>query len=83
MHHINIEGKDGGVVYCEMQSVENTGESLVHNTLMQEMYPGDCGYKSVTGGLMKNLRESTTIEKVRLTKANLKLRFLYFLIFAN
>ena len=28
------------------------------------MYPGKCGYKSETGGIMKNLRESTSHEKV-------------------
>jgi hypothetical protein len=28
------------------------------------MYPGGCGYKSETGGIMRNLRESTTNQKV-------------------
>ena len=28
------------------------------------MYPGKCGYKSETGGIMKNLRESTSHKKV-------------------
>ncbi|XP_034934378.1 uncharacterized protein C05D11.1-like [Chelonus insularis] len=65
VHYISGEGEDRGVVYCEMQSKENTGESLSINELTRLIYPGRCGYKSVTGGIMKNLRESTTNEKVR------------------
>ena len=29
------------------------------------MYPGKCGYKSETGGILKNLRDSLTNEKIR------------------
>ena len=65
VHHINGDGEDGGVVYSEMQGCENTGESLVHRAMIQAIYPGHCGYKSETGGLLQNLRESTTNEKVR------------------
>lgn len=48
-----------------MQGRENSGESRVHLSMARAMYPGVCGYKSETGGIMKNLRESTTNEKVR------------------
>ncbi|XP_035211557.1 uncharacterized protein C05D11.1-like [Stegodyphus dumicola] len=65
VHHINGEGEDAGVVYCEMQASENSGESRCHLAMLRSMYPGHCGYKSETGGLLKNLRESTTNEKVR------------------
>lgn len=65
VHHVNGEGEDSGVVYCEMQGCENTGETKVHTDMLRAMYPGHCGYKSVTGGLLQNLRESTTNEKVR------------------
>jgi len=65
VHHITGEGKDGGVVYCEMQGRENSGESLVHLAMLRAVYPGHCGYKSETGGIMKNLRESTNNDKVR------------------
>lgn len=64
MHHINGEGEDAGVVYCEMQARENSGESLCHLNMLRSMYPGKCGYKSETGGIMKNLRESTSHHKV-------------------
>lgn len=64
VHHINGEGEDAGVVYSEMQARENTGESRTHLELLREMYPGHCGYKSETGGIMKNLRESCSNQKV-------------------
>ncbi|GFS72170.1 uncharacterized protein C05D11.1 [Nephila pilipes] len=65
VHAINGDGEDAGVVYSEMQTRENSGESLCHLAMLRSMYPGHCGYKSETGGLLKNLRESTTNEKVR------------------
>lgn len=64
VHHITEKGEDAGVVYCEMQGRENSGESRVHLSMARAMYPGDCGYSAETGGIMKNLRESTTNEKV-------------------
>ncbi|KAL3282009.1 hypothetical protein HHI36_005212 [Cryptolaemus montrouzieri] len=65
VHHITPEGEDAGVVYCEMQGRENAAESRLHLTLSRLMYPGSCGYSSETGGIMKNLRESTTNEKIK------------------
>lgn len=47
-----------------MQGVESTGESRVQLETLRSIYPGKCGYKSETGGVLKNLRESTTNEKV-------------------
>ncbi|XP_076436922.1 uncharacterized protein C05D11.1-like [Babylonia areolata] len=64
VHHINGEGEDAGVVYCEMQGRENKGESLTHLAMLRAMYPGHCGYRSETGGIMANLRDSTTHTKV-------------------
>ena len=64
MHHINGEGEDAGVVYCEMQGRENSGESRVHLEMVRAVYPGHCGYSSETGGIMRNLRESTSHQKV-------------------
>ena len=64
VHHVNGEGDDAGVVYCEMQARENTGESLTHLALLREMYPGKCGYQSETGGILANLRDSTSHKKV-------------------
>ncbi|XP_038073979.1 uncharacterized protein C05D11.1-like isoform X2 [Patiria miniata] len=65
VHHVNGEGENAGVVYCEMQGRENSGESLSHLAMLRAMYPGRCGYKSETGGIMSNLRTSTSNTKVR------------------
>uniref|UniRef100_A0A2M4A8X6 Putative zn2+-dependent endopeptidase insulinase superfamily protein n=1 Tax=Anopheles triannulatus TaxID=58253 RepID=A0A2M4A8X6_9DIPT len=64
VHHISGEGIDGGVVYCEMQGRENTGESRANLEMLRAAYP-NCGYSAETGGIMSNLRTSTNIEKVR------------------
>ena len=64
VHHVNREGEDAGVVYCEMQGCENTGENRTHLALIRAMYPGACGYKSETGGMLENLRTSTSHRKV-------------------
>ena len=45
VHHINGDGEDAGVVYCEMQARENSGDSRTHLEFLREMYPGHCGYK--------------------------------------
>lgn len=65
VHHINGEGENAGVVYCEMQARENSGESRCYLEMMRDLYPGKCGYKSETGGLVENLRTSTNNTKVR------------------
>jgi len=64
VHHVDGDGDDAGVVYCEMQSRENSGESRSHLAMLRAMYPGDCGYKYETGGIMHNLRTSTSHAKV-------------------
>uniref|UniRef100_A0A182TCH4 Peptidase M16 C-terminal domain-containing protein n=1 Tax=Anopheles maculatus TaxID=74869 RepID=A0A182TCH4_9DIPT len=47
-----------------MQGRENTGESRVNLEMLRAVYP-NCGYSSETGGILSNLRTSTTNEKVR------------------
>lgn len=64
VHHISGDGEDGGVVYCEMQGRENTGESRGNLEMLRAIYP-NCSYSSETGGIMHNLRTSTTNTKVR------------------
>ena len=65
VHHINGQGDDAGVVYCEMQGRENSGDSRVTLEMLRAMYPGDCGYKSETGGILKDIRTSLSNEKIR------------------
>ena len=68
VHHVNGEGEDAGVVYCEMQARENTGESRTYLSMLRAMYPGHCGYKSETGGMLGNLRTSTSHKKVNMIR---------------
>ncbi len=35
VHHVNGEGEDAGVVYCEMQGRENSGESRVELEMLR------------------------------------------------
>lgn len=65
VHHINEEGEDAGVVYCEMQGRENDGNELCSYKFLYEMYPGHCGYKSNTGGILKDIRESLNNKKIQ------------------
>ena len=69
VHHVDGDGEDAGVVYCEMQSHENSGESRTHLAMLRAMYPGSCGYKCETGGIMHNLRTSTSHDKVSTSSA--------------
>ena len=65
VYHVNGEGEDAGVVYSEMQSVENEDETIVERAIHRLMYPNvDCGYRYETGGMLRNLRESTSHKKV-------------------
>ena len=65
VHHITGEGKDSGVVYSEMQARENKPNSLIWAQMVEHIYPGNSSYHSKTGGALANLRESTSIEKIR------------------
>ena len=39
-----------------MQARENTGESRIERELLRLLWPGKCGYKSETGGILKDIR---------------------------
>ena len=63
VHHVNGEGQDAGVVYCEMQARENTSYSVTSYELHQLCFP-ESGYRSETGGRMRELRDSCNHAKV-------------------
>ena len=63
VHHINGKGHDAGVVYSEIQGSKYATSSS--RALKKKMYPNDSGYYALTGGKLENMRNSTTIEKVR------------------
>lgn len=64
VYSITDSGDDNGAVYCEMQGRENSGESRGNLELLRNIYAGH-GYSMETGGIMKNIRDSLTIEKIR------------------
>ena len=63
VHHINGEGHDAGVVYSEIQGSKYATSSS--RALKKKLYPNNSGYYALTGGKLENMRNSTTIEKVR------------------
>ncbi|KAK7070200.1 hypothetical protein SK128_011894, partial [Halocaridina rubra] len=65
VYHITGEGEDAGVVYSEMQARENSEYDRCYLAMLRAMFPEPSGFRSETGGIMKNLRESTNIDKIR------------------
>lgn len=64
VYHVDGEGKEKGVVYSEMQGIENQSW-FIQNLESQRLMYKNSGYKSETGGLTKNLRtlSADTIRK--------------------
>ncbi|KNC53416.1 uncharacterized protein AMSG_08922 [Thecamonas trahens ATCC 50062] len=58
VHHINGEGEDAGVVYCEMQAREHTSSEKAYFALLHGLFPGS-GYEANTGGALSELRKVT------------------------
>lgn len=56
VHHIDPEGNDAGVVYSEMQGVQNTQFELMDLEYKRLMYPEGIGFRYETGGMMEQLR---------------------------
>jgi Zn-dependent M16 (insulinase) family peptidase len=44
---VNEKGEDAGVVFSEMQAIENRGSTLVERALSQTIYPAPSGYRYV------------------------------------
>jgi len=59
VHHIDGDGKDAGVVYSEMQGVQNTQRELMDLRAKRLMYPEGDGFRYETGGMMEQLRVLT------------------------
>ncbi|KAG4306230.1 hypothetical protein PORY_000218 [Pneumocystis oryctolagi] len=64
VYHIDGEGNDAGVVYCEMQGHENTMEDLQSMHFNRALFPKEIGYRSHTGGKLEALR-TLDIETIR------------------
>lgn len=56
VHHINGDGEDAGVVYSEMQGVQNNAAELMDLEARRLLYPETVGFRYETGGMMEQLR---------------------------
>jgi len=59
VHHIDGDGNDAGVVYSEMQGVQNTASELMELCTKRLLYPEGVGFRYETGGMMEQLRVLT------------------------
>lgn len=57
--HVDGNGHDAGVVYSEMQGVQNEQSELMDLRARRLMYPNSVAFRSETGGLMEQLRVLT------------------------
>ncbi|KAF8821174.1 peptidase M16 inactive domain-containing protein [Cardiosporidium cionae] len=58
VHHFQKDGSSAGVVYSELQNMENSSSVVEEMELLKYLYPGDSGYKYNTGGKMDDLRKT-------------------------
>jgi Zn-dependent M16 (insulinase) family peptidase len=59
VYHIDGQGKEKGVVFSEMQGIENQSWFISYLNMQRSLYKESSGYSSETGGLMKELRHLT------------------------
>ena len=59
VHHVDGNGNDAGVVYSEMQGVQNNQDELMDLKSKRLLYPEGVGFRYETGGMMENLRVLT------------------------
>ncbi|ORE01778.1 hypothetical protein BCV72DRAFT_235791 [Rhizopus microsporus var. microsporus] len=64
VHHINQNGEDAGVVYCELQARENSIYDIMQRRLQSIIYPKQSGYPFEAGGLVGCIRK-LKIESIR------------------
>lgn len=57
--HVDGEGNDAGVVYSEMQGVQNDQAELMDLRSRRLLYPDGIGWRYETGGMMEQLRVLT------------------------
>ncbi|OKL64635.1 hypothetical protein UA08_00178 [Talaromyces atroroseus] len=64
VHHIDGTGNDAGVVYSEMQGLQNSQTELIDLKARRLLYPEGVGFRYETGGMMEQLR-SLTADRIR------------------
>lgn len=65
VYHIDGKGEEKGVVFCEMQSYENTEDTVMVAEMQRLLYEPTSGYATNTGGMLSALRklDSSTIRQ--------------------
>lgn len=56
VHHVDGTGNDAGVVYSEMQALQNTQSMLMQLESQRCIYPEGNGFRYETGGMVDKLR---------------------------
>ncbi|PGH15699.1 hypothetical protein AJ79_02293 [Helicocarpus griseus UAMH5409] len=64
VYHVDGTGHDAGVVYSEMQGVQNNSSELIDLKARRLLYPEGIGFRYETGGMMEQLRVLTA-ERIR------------------
>lgn len=64
VYHVDGKGRDAGVVYSEIQGIQNTSSELLEVESHRLLYPPGVGYRQDTKGLMEQLRVLTP-ERIR------------------
>lgn len=64
VYHVDGTGHDAGVVYSEMQGVQNNASELIDLRCRRLLYPEGVGFRYETGGMMEQLRVLTS-ERIR------------------
>jgi len=59
VYHVDGTGHDAGVVYSEMQGVQNNASELIDLQSRRLLYPEGIGFRYETGGMMEQLRVLT------------------------
>ncbi|MBW0475305.1 hypothetical protein O181_015020 [Austropuccinia psidii MF-1] len=59
IYHVNDQGEEGGVLFNELQSVENTSAQLMALCTQRALYPTTSAYRSDPLGLMQDIRVLT------------------------
>ena len=64
IHHVDGSGNDAGVVYSEMQAMENEKGALMWRKSKRLLYPEGVGFRYETFGMMESLR-ALTAQRIR------------------
>ncbi|CAK5110942.1 unnamed protein product [Meloidogyne enterolobii] len=65
IYHVDENNTDSGVMYCEMQDSELQMDAITNKKIKEILYSKNSSYLATTGGLLKDIRENCSIEKIK------------------